>query len=904
MSNKVNDFVKVVDFTATSALFMSDLNIAQEEITPESDRGFVVWTTDVAGVPTLPTITGALVRLKRYIWARITTTGVKLYLWTDTATSDSVYQKWCEITANYAAEIVEPSALSGSVAGYGLHLNTSSGLSVRISVASIEALRAVAASDLLDGTLCYVAGYTTENDGGGGWFYKRTGSPTDDGGRYIVYDATNYWERLIPENGLYKPEFFGATGDGVTDDTEAIRACLAAYNRVDLGPNTYIVQSFGGAGSAIPIFNSGALLQGAGMDSTIIKLKANASGPPVSTNWFSMIQNATWVGANPVAVNDCVFRDFTLDCNFDNQSGKPCTIAGINIVGSHNVAERIKVIHFGVGVTNYECFVLYFQMWSGSTDMRGSRISGCEITDPGSRAGSIAELSLFAISSYPGAVPDYDNIQQQPIIENCRAYNVRCSSTQTSIVHAISLSGVQNAIVRGNQVTDVDGVGFYIQNYHNVGILVENNIFWNVHYGVNFVCAEEVVSGSPAISVVENDTWIKDAVFRGNIFRTLDTFDATWAIPHSCVGAFLYQGAHQHKAGAAHYNPMDGVIFDSNLFIGRSFLVGAARSYPQGVHILTDSTNYLVTFKNNIFDVPDTWNDTTDYSHTNIPYEDSITVALDTSYSTSSLQTYGNKTYSGELCRIKLYKGAYDDATYKRTNWYNLSSTAAPSEFPPNLETLNFNEASSRVFLPIKTATAVASGDIDEGKTYRVYSPTGDPAAHIDYNSVSYFDDEVHDTFVGVAGVTTYTTGVDAVVYEAYPAHWKELGVERDLAKTSVDVAAGVYTHILSLNSEDYQLEQLVQIDFDATATDKTVQLPDPALFSGRVFRLVVTRESVTNKVSLTCTPSLTAPNPALIMSNAAEQPVLSLDIISNTTGARLKAMTLMSNGVYWFIMT
>lgn len=155
-------------------------------------------------------------------------------------------------------------------------------------VQTISGLRAI--SGITDGDAINVDGYTTEGDGGGGIFYWNAASTTSDNGGTIIAPTgvpTGRWYRIY--SGAINVMWFGATGNGSTDDTAAITAAITAVGSGDtvyFPPGTYI---FPAALSTINSKNNIAL-KGAGVGATTVKstvpVGTPASGDPVLM-WFS-----------------------------------------------------------------------------------------------------------------------------------------------------------------------------------------------------------------------------------------------------------------------------------------------------------------------------------------------------------------------------------------------------------------------------------------------------------------------------------------------------------------------------------------------------------------------------------------------------------------------------------------
>lgn len=213
-------------------------------------------------------------------------------------------------------------------------------------VATIGALRQLSSSN---GALVYVQGHTTAGDGGAGFFRVTTTNPgTDDNGYIVHLNETGFYAvRQVTEN-MVIPEFFGAVGDGVTNDTVPLQSCLSASCNLNLvtilRPDaTYLVGPAATSSSVILTLVDGLTLQGNG---ATIKVK-NSAG-----NYYAIMGNTTTASLSDLAIFDTIF-DHNVDNNALTSTASinsypqftVCVRAGSNLTFERNTVKNLSNIN-------------------------------------------------------------------------------------------------------------------------------------------------------------------------------------------------------------------------------------------------------------------------------------------------------------------------------------------------------------------------------------------------------------------------------------------------------------------------------------------------------------------------------------------------------------------------------
>jgi hypothetical protein len=232
----------------------------------------------------------------------------------------------------------------------------------------------------VDSKVAVVECFSTVGDGGGGVFFWDYAATTEDSGTLIrptdvASTSAGRWRRM------YSPpvnvRWFGATGNGTTDDSAAVQAAFdvaaAGARTVYMPPGTY----FTGTTTLTTPTTSGGKLRVIGAGKGITRISRTAGS---ATNTLTI----SFTGAAVVEISDLTI-DGPTGLGFDNNSkgvfwigdaGHRLTIERVEITGTHDTAlensggGRMELIDCDLQATD-ACV----GMFSASTDPDGGGAS-------------------------------------------------------------------------------------------------------------------------------------------------------------------------------------------------------------------------------------------------------------------------------------------------------------------------------------------------------------------------------------------------------------------------------------------------------------------------------------------------------------------------------------------------
>lgn len=265
---------------------------------------------------------------------------------------------------------------------------------------------------------------------------------------------------------------FGAAGDGITDDTNAIQNAISFATRMNgsagtggatvfFPPGIYVVRG-------LTIYNF-IHLRGSGLEATTILLKPGANADVISTYHFSSLTGTNNVGG---VVNFGVY-DLTIDGNKANQTAASY---GLRIYGYGYIIQNVRIRNtYSDGV---------YSEWASA------------------------------------GTASYDSMESQ--WSNVKVHNTGGAGINLQGPHDTQFNNVISYITGShNFVIGPACTGFQATNAHGWGCAVgTNSVAWLIEAPVvNFVnCAAE---GSDTMQVVcfatSKFSWIGGAIFSGNV---------------------------------------------------------------------------------------------------------------------------------------------------------------------------------------------------------------------------------------------------------------------------------------------------------------------------------------------------------------------------------------------------
>lgn len=367
------------------------------------------------------------------------------------------------------------------------------------SLKTLPTITDLRAEDYTVSTRVFVLGHTSSNDGGGGVFmWDAASSATDNSGTIIKPTAISTgnpgrWLRIYSD--AVNATWFGATGNGTTNDSAAVQAAIDYVESLTsdgvalvFPPGDYLVSGLT-VDARVHLIGNGATIKAAATTGNILSLSATAqmsiiegfrfdSGSQRTAGDYIKLTGTYWV-----TIRDCSFwryynaihGDGAVSIGVDNcqfQEPTPSTTAagGAAIVldTNNNVDWRLSnlIADCAVGEPTYGIKAAY-------TD--ALTIVNCDIINHGSclalvpGTGQAVAATFVANSYFDNSAAGLDinpsgtGTVTRVSIEGCwfgsnSFHNVYINQTGSTVIEGVSIGGGQNVLSAGNGIATVGTV--------------------------------------------------------------------------------------------------------------------------------------------------------------------------------------------------------------------------------------------------------------------------------------------------------------------------------------------------------------------------------------------------------------------------------------------------------------
>ena len=311
------------------------------------------------------------------------------------------------------------------------------------TIADLVALRIPTINNRLS---ALVTGRLTENDGAGGLFFYdgSAATATNLGTIFKPAATTGRWTRQY--SGAVNVKWFGAVGDGATDDSVAITNALSVLNAQG-GGGLYLPESTYFITNHIVVDFSNAHVYGDGTGATVIKVGAWVDGLRVSDTAYPAATNI---------IRNVLIENLTINGNRGAFSSPSDTYGnGLNL----NAVDQALIKNVEVLNASQQGIVTTYQGPASSVAQTSMIIQSCIVSN-----------------SLPGSI----SIGVEGDSENVLILGNSVWGTNVVAIYAGNLSGglVQGIRIEGNTITDVGASG--------IGIRLEDSALNNVVSG-NFI---------------------------------------------------------------------------------------------------------------------------------------------------------------------------------------------------------------------------------------------------------------------------------------------------------------------------------------------------------------------------------------------------------------------------------